>query len=431
MPSVTRQDQIVLVPWDPNSSEHVERLFEQRVQCGWHKWMVDEWREKQTLGVKSIFWITLRADDVATQGSLQLHLDQFPAEKEPLADTATSLRAKPRSPTHAKFYPIGHISLDDTDKQIGSLGLDLPEQGLYWIKTFYVSKALRSKGIGRAAMDIVEAMAIDEPLYAKTLALDTAEKQMQKRLRLEETGKEPSTPIPSSYNRPLPLQKILEALVFPKNNTPKQDMTSDAVLDICAYHRRDFDLVLVRSRPHETQTVLRDLQTAFKDPAASGLGVLGRLPLELLWIVFRNLDLLSYFRFRHVNRQARALSTALPEYQAVVKYGLEGLRGMLRAGLAQTFTIQHLYNALICEKCLGFLSQASAEELRGRSEQTNQRFMASTAFPWYNPDSKRVESGYVLSQIIIHSVNMILAAAAERVSKVFGLLTEDWPMAWI
>ncbi|KAL7921093.1 hypothetical protein ACQKWADRAFT_296248 [Trichoderma austrokoningii] len=258
-------------------------------------------------------------------------------------------------------------------------------------------------------------------------------------------------------------------------------MTSDAVLDICAYHRRDFDLVVVRSRPHETQIVLRDLQTAFKAPAASGLGILGRLPPELLWIVFRNIDLLSYFRFRHVNRQARALSTAVSEYQSVVKYGLEGLRGMLRAGLAQTFTIGDLYRPLICEKCalcgefggflflptatrccfacirtspdlrvictstlsrlakistkrllrllgpdlrtvpglysmeehrvrrpkglvaaqlatarlqvLGILDQASAQELLGRSEQANQRFMASTAFPWYDPDSDKIENG--------------------------------------
>lgn len=128
-------------------------------------------------------------------------------------------------------------------------------------------------------------------------------------------------------------------------------MTSDAVLDICAYHRRDFDLVLVRSRPHDTQKVLASLQTAFKSPPTSGLGILGLLPVELLFIVLRNLDLLSYFRFRHINRRARVLSTTVLEYQSVVKHGLEGLRGVLRAGLAQTFTIGDLYSPLIYEKC--------------------------------------------------------------------------------
>jgi GNAT superfamily N-acetyltransferase len=107
-----------------------------------------------------------------------------------LIDTAESLRAKPRTPTHTKIYPIGHISLDDSDEKSRDIVLDLPKEGVYWIKTFYVSKALRSKGIGRAAMDIVEHMAIDYPLCAKTLALDTAEKEMQKRLYREKNGKE-------------------------------------------------------------------------------------------------------------------------------------------------------------------------------------------------------------------------------------------------
>ncbi|KAG4278924.1 uncharacterized protein LW94_8973 [Fusarium fujikuroi] len=111
-------------------------------------------------------------------------------DKAPLVDTAESLRAKPRKPTHTKFYPVGHISLDDRNEKTGNFVLDLPKEGVYWIKTFYVSKALRSKGIGRAAMDIVESMAIEEPLCAKTLALDTAEKEMQKKLYREKNGKE-------------------------------------------------------------------------------------------------------------------------------------------------------------------------------------------------------------------------------------------------
>ncbi|KAJ4259730.1 hypothetical protein NW762_007661 [Fusarium torreyae] len=203
MPSATRQDQIVLVPWDPNSSEHIERLLEQRIQCGWDKTpeIVEEWREKQTSGKKSIFWITLRADDPETRESLQLHFDKFPADKSPLTDTAESLRAKPRSPTHTKIHPVGHISLDDNNHKTDRLNLDLPNEGVYWIKTFYVSGALRSKGIGRVCMDIVEAMAIDEPLCAKTLALDTTEKEFQKKLYLERTGKEPGTTNQDWYQR--------------------------------------------------------------------------------------------------------------------------------------------------------------------------------------------------------------------------------------
>lgn len=73
----------------------------------------------------------------------------------------------------AKFYPIGHVSLDEDNLDAKDFGLDLPATGVYWIKTFYVSQALRGKGVGRAAMDMIEAMAVEEPLCAKTLALDT------------------------------------------------------------------------------------------------------------------------------------------------------------------------------------------------------------------------------------------------------------------
>ncbi|KAF4971532.1 hypothetical protein FZEAL_9816 [Fusarium zealandicum] len=275
-------------------------------------------------------------------------------------------------------------------------------------------------------------------------------------------------------------------------------MLSNAVIDICAYHRRDFDLVLVRSRPRETQPVKIPLETAFEAPPTAGLGILGLLPLELLCIVLRNLDILSYFRFRHINRQTRALATSVLEYQAVAKHGLEGLRGVLRAGLAQTLTIRDLYSPLICEKCAlcgqfggflflptatrccfacirsspdlrvmctstlcrlakissgrlrqvlgselctvpglysmeekrvqrpkslvaiqvataklqlrGILDQDAAQAILGRSEHPNQRFMASTAFPWYDPDSDKVESGVSCKGCQVRLENLLVGS---------------------
>jgi hypothetical protein len=256
-------------------------------------------------------------------------------------------------------------------------------------------------------------------------------------------------------------------------------MTSDSILDICTHHQH-FDRVLIRSDPDETQAVARDLQTAFQSSTSSSLGPLGRLPIELQWMIFRNLDVQSYFRLRHVNREARAISTAVPEYQAIATYGLEGLRGMLRAELAQTVTIGGLYKSLIretCEVCdnfggflflptatrccfeciriapdlqviststlsmltkkstkrlfrllgpelrtlpgpystqgnpprcpkglmsaklaisksysLGIRDKSAFRELLRRSDEESHRFMASTAFPWYDPERKSVES---------------------------------------
>ncbi|KAF5007523.1 hypothetical protein FDECE_6170 [Fusarium decemcellulare] len=133
-------------------------------------------------------------------------------------------------------------------------------------------------------------------------------------------------------------------------------MASDARVNVCAYHRRDFDLVVIRSRPHEMQPVLSSLQTAFETPPACGLGELNRFPAEIISFILRYLNIQTHFRFRQLNRRACTLSTDLSprEYGPVLKHGPEGYRGLLRARLAQHFHITDLYNQLIrpgCELC--------------------------------------------------------------------------------
>jgi hypothetical protein len=102
---------------------------------------------------------------------LQRHIEAFPVESSPIHDTANALGGKPREPNPTKdFIPVGHISLD-TEYETPNL-LESKE-GQYIIATFYVSNVLQGSGLGRAAMDAVEQMAISKPLFAKTLALST------------------------------------------------------------------------------------------------------------------------------------------------------------------------------------------------------------------------------------------------------------------
>jgi hypothetical protein len=86
----------------------------------------------------------------------------------------------PRQPTEESFIPIGHISLDSKNPDVEHIDLNLPSGNVFWIKTFYVSRTIQGQGIGRAAMDEVEAMAVRESLLAKTLMLDTVYKDDQK-----------------------------------------------------------------------------------------------------------------------------------------------------------------------------------------------------------------------------------------------------------
>jgi ribosomal protein S18 acetylase RimI-like enzyme len=104
---------------------------------------------------------------------IQKHLLLSPDESAPLFNTASSLDGQAITPASASpFIPLGHISLDsDGADHAGKLSFDLED--IYRITNFYVSKALRGTGLGRQAMDALEKMAVEEPLFAKTLALNT------------------------------------------------------------------------------------------------------------------------------------------------------------------------------------------------------------------------------------------------------------------
>ena len=85
-------------------------------------------------------------------------------------DTALTLGAKPRQPSSEPFTPIGHISLDSESPNPDQADAS---KGMYCITTFYISRAIQSGGLGSAAMDRVESEAVNEPLNARVLSLDT------------------------------------------------------------------------------------------------------------------------------------------------------------------------------------------------------------------------------------------------------------------
>ena len=98
--------------------------------------------------------------------------------------------------------------------------------------------------------------------------------------------------------------------------------------------------------------VQQSINTTFQTRPVASLGCLDRLPSELVAMVLQSLDVLSYFRFRQVNRRARVSSTSLREYSLVARYALESLRSLLRAKLAHCFTITELYLSLIRRDCV-------------------------------------------------------------------------------
>ncbi|KAJ5236744.1 hypothetical protein N7489_006835 [Penicillium chrysogenum] len=189
---------VTLFPWDPNSDLHLKRLVSQRVECSWHQEEVEpKWKKQQLKGEKCIYWIVspVESYSVIFNTTHELNMLTFcekvmpldesqaisPKEDEMLQDTATTINAVPRQPTKESFIPIGHISLDSKNPDAEHIELHLPAENVFWIKSFYVRQSIQGQGIGRAAMDEVEAMAVREPLLAKTLMLDTVQKDDQKR----------------------------------------------------------------------------------------------------------------------------------------------------------------------------------------------------------------------------------------------------------
>jgi len=113
----------------------------------------------------------LSESDPSWTSKLEIHTAAWPLESTPILDTATTLGGKSREPNPERsFIPVGHISLDSENEDPNAAD---PTRGIYRISSFYVSGALQSSGLGRAAMDEIEHLAVSEPLNAKTLTLNT------------------------------------------------------------------------------------------------------------------------------------------------------------------------------------------------------------------------------------------------------------------
>ncbi|KAK8083809.1 hypothetical protein PG996_002590 [Apiospora saccharicola] len=179
---------IILVPWDPDSPDHVERMRLQRVACGWKQDGAEGWRPLQREGKIGLHWIVLSPTHPETPSRLAAHQTQFPAEAAPLRDTSRAILGRPHTvhldimaarttdgdndnnDNNALFVPVGHISLDGWhhDPSLQTSAAD----GVYSLTTFYVSGAMQGVGIGGAAVTECERMAAQD-FGAKTMTLDT------------------------------------------------------------------------------------------------------------------------------------------------------------------------------------------------------------------------------------------------------------------
>ncbi|PLB50320.1 hypothetical protein P170DRAFT_405284 [Aspergillus steynii IBT 23096] len=121
------------------------------------------------------------------------------------------------------------------------------------------------------------------------------------------------------------------------------------ILRIASYHRRDYDLAVLRINPGDHDQVRSSLLSPSRDP--SSLGHLETLSLEILHEICLYLDIQSLFQFRHTNRRSQQLVSATYPYKPVIHHALEALCIILRTGAASYFTLPDLFDVLCTRDC--------------------------------------------------------------------------------
>ncbi|KAI1282696.1 hypothetical protein F5Y07DRAFT_350637 [Xylaria sp. FL0933] len=164
---------VYLIPWDPDSQEHVDRMKLQRIACGWKFDQVDKsWRDRQRNGQTGLHWVVLHPDHPETPSRLESHFAAYPNQVEALLDSCKTILGRPHKPDPLVpfFHPVGHIALDAVT-DIPELETSLSNEVLS-LMHFYISSALRNRGLGGAAMAYCEKMAREE-FGAKAITLET------------------------------------------------------------------------------------------------------------------------------------------------------------------------------------------------------------------------------------------------------------------
>lgn len=122
------------------------------------------------------------------------------------------------------------------------------------------------------------------------------------------------------------------------------------IIRIASYHRRDFDLAVVRTNPRDHEKVRSSLLRTI--PATSSkLGNLQSLPLEIVYEICLLLDIRSLLNFRHANRRAQQLVRVTRGYEAAITHALEALCVTLKTNIASWFTVSDLFKTLCTRDC--------------------------------------------------------------------------------
>ncbi|GLA26489.1 hypothetical protein M752DRAFT_217547 [Aspergillus phoenicis ATCC 13157] len=131
-----------------------------------------------------------------------------------------------------------------------------------------------------------------------------------------------------------------------------EDIPENEIIELASYHRRDFDLAVIRINPHDHEHVRSSISQPLESLSTStGLGKLELLHLELIHEVCLYLDIESLFRFRQVSRHAQQYVSTSRFYRETTTHALDALCVLLRTKVANRFTLAELFTALCTRDC--------------------------------------------------------------------------------
>ncbi|KAG8629197.1 hypothetical protein KVT40_003062 [Elsinoe batatas] len=169
---------VELVPWDPLNEAHFRRMHDQRISFGWFPPSPSKDKGWHVEGRKAVYWITLPDAFVGKEEALCKHTGRYPAERDPIFDTAKTIALMERTPSGKSFIPVGHVLLDRAAPPMAEC-IDSPKMTI-WLKSLYISWALQGSGLGRQAVFAIEEIASRKPFNAASTALDTITKEFQR-----------------------------------------------------------------------------------------------------------------------------------------------------------------------------------------------------------------------------------------------------------
>jgi hypothetical protein len=170
-------EKLSLVPINLNDPDQHAEFKQQRVICGWDysDEVLQMFIEKQAKKLKSLFWIMI-------QQKVQANGKQKSGDTASITQDANGHAADGSavSPSATLFtVRAGHISLDSYTEPADPEAA-LEDRSIMTVQTFFILPKYRTGGVGRAAMDLVEVLATQDPYgspHCHTLALTTVSKK--------------------------------------------------------------------------------------------------------------------------------------------------------------------------------------------------------------------------------------------------------------